>query len=284
MSGSRVYEASGAGRWFPADAVELQEKVEGFIEQADVPSRPGRIMGGITPHAGYDWSGAVAGHTFRALQDQARDGRCPDAVVVLGFSHRSRVAGASVLDADAVQTPLGQAPLAVSLARQLVDASPHIHFDSGGHHDEHSVENAIPFLQVALPGVPIVPILLEQPDSPGLMAMTEALRTDCGDGRIALIASTDLLHDADYDRVCVSDRDTLERMIALDLEGLQDAWSPMHQVCCGIGPVSVLMQTALSCGVGCGHALAYRNSGDLDPASRGQWVVGYGSVVFAPGD
>lgn len=280
MRGSRVYEVSGAGRWFPCDAAELREQVGRCMDEARVPSFSSRVIGGITPHAGYDWSGGVAGHTFRVLRDQAAAGLCPEAVVALGFSHRSGIAGVSVLDADAVQTPLGRVAVDVTLAQDIVDADPCIRFDRAGHVGEHSVGNAIPFIQAALPGVPVVPILMEQPGGAAVAALSEVLVRLGRKRPVVVLSSTDLLHDADYDRVVASDEDTLARMAALDLEGLRKAWSPMHQVCCGIGPVSVLMQLAQRDGAVCGHRLAYQNSGDLHPGSRGQWVVGYGALVF----
>jgi AmmeMemoRadiSam system protein B len=99
-----------------------------------------------------------------------------------------------------------------------------------------------------------------------------------------VVASTDLLHDADWERVAKTDRVTLQQIAALQTERLNAAWSAGQQVCCGIGPVLTAMAFAQGMGVRQGEVLKYRNSGDDFPDSRGNWVVGYGAVAFVGPD
>lgn len=94
------------------------------------------------------------------------------------------------------------------------------------------------------------------------------------------MASTDLLHDANYELVAETDKKALSMIAGLDEAGLESAWSFELQVCCGIEPVLTLMQFAELERVESGSILKYRNSGDDYPESRGSWVVGYGSVIF----
>ena len=101
---------------------------------------------------------------------------------------------------------------------------------------------------------------------------------------IVVVASTDLLHDPDYAKVGETDRVTMRQIAALDAKGLSKRWSYDMQVCCGIGPVLTMLQFAERLGCRAGTVLRYRNSGDDNPESRGNWVVGYGATVFAVGD
>lgn len=275
-----VRRALGSGRWFPGDPVELRDMVEGYIDAAELPALDERIVGGIAPHAGYIYSGKVAGYTYAALQRMAQAKNPPETVVVLGFSHRGMFRGVALMDGDALATPLGEAVLDQEAGNRLAEESDRIFFDYRPHAGEHSAENQVPFVQVALPDARLVMALIGDHDTGTLDALVQALLKLTKQKRIVVVASTDLLHDPDYDRVVKSDKKTLETIVALDDAGLSDRWSPAHQPCCGIGPVLTVMKYARELGCEKGHLLHYRNSGDYFPESRGQYVVGYGSVVF----
>jgi AmmeMemoRadiSam system protein B len=97
---------------------------------------------------------------------------------------------------------------------------------------------------------------------------------------IVVIASTDMLHDPDYELVTKTDRQTLEKLVHLKLTEITNEWTYSHQTFCGLLPVMAAAQFAQSQGSKEGILLKYRNTGDDFPESRGQWVVGYGSVIF----
>jgi AmmeMemoRadiSam system protein B len=276
-----VFKARGGGRWFPGSGPELDQMVRACISNAHPPAVTGRIVAAIAPHAGYIYSGPVAGYTFRAIADNARTAGAPDVAVVIGFSHRGAYRGVALLDADAIATPLGEAALDREAGRKLTAGSPLVYFQSGPHEGEHSAENEIPFLQTALPGVKLVVALMGDHEPDTLDALATALLALARDRRVLVVASTDLLHDPDYDLVARTDKATLERIAALDVDGLLRSWNHGNQVCCGIGPVAAAMRAAAAQRCRQGTLLHYRNSGDDHPESRGSWVVGYGAVVFA---
>jgi AmmeMemoRadiSam system protein B len=276
-----VRTALGAGKWFPGNRRELERMVADFIAQAEVPEIEGRLVGAIAPHAGYVYSGPVAGYTYRALLDNAAVQGPTETVVILGFSHRGGVRGIALMDGTAFATPLGSAPLDTDSARFLTAADPRIMIDYRPHLGEHSAENQVPFVQTALPGVPLVIALIGAND-PGLIdTMVTALNQLSQRKKVIVIASSDMLHDADYDRVRRTDQATLKRVAAMDVSGVLHAWDHTEQVFCGIGPVVATMRFAQLQGCKKGTVLRYRNSGDDYPESRGQWVVGYGAVTFA---
>ena len=275
-----VRKARGAGRWFPADAAELRASVTAALDGAVVPAAAGRLVGVVAPHAGYTYSGKVAGYAFRALRDAVAAGQGPETVVVLGFSHRAGFAGVALLDGDAVETPLGEAPLDKEAAAALVAASPRITFNHLPHAGEHSAENEIPFVQVAAPRAKLVVALFGDHEARSLEDMVAGLDRLARKTRIVVVASTDMLHDADWSLVTRTDKETLAKVEAMDVEGLVKSWGYDHQVFCGMVPVAALMRFSRAQGVTRGHVLHYRNSGDDFPASRGDWVVGYGAVQF----
>lgn len=276
-----IRKASGAGRWFPASQNELRSMVKGFIEDAQIDAPQGRIVAALAPHAGYIYSGKVAGYTFRAIRDNAAAGSAPDTVVILGLSHRQGFSGVALMDGDAIETPLGETALDRDAADYMAAQSPTIFADYSPHAREHSAENEIPFVQTALPNARLVVGLIGDHDETTVNDLVSALGKLAKKKHILIVASTDLLHDPDYQLVTRTDKATLAGITALDDKGILKAWQPSRQICCGISPVVAAMRFAASQGCREGQLLYYRNSGDDFPESRGQWVVGYGAVVFA---
>ncbi|MBM4142796.1 MAG: AmmeMemoRadiSam system protein B [Lentisphaerae bacterium] len=276
-----VRKAWGGGRWFPGDADELKETVDRFLADADPPAVSGRIVAVIAPHAGYVYSGKVAGYAFRALRDNAAAGPAPETAVVLGFSHRGGFPGAAFMDGDALRTPLGEAALDREATDLLTAAGGRLRKDCAPHAGEHSAENEVPFVQAALPGARIVVALIGDHDPATIRELAAALTGLAKRKRIVVVASTDLLHSPDYALVTRTDKQTLETICGMDAAKLLKSWDYGNQVCCGIGPVLTAMHFAAAQGCRKGTLLHYRNSGDDFPESRGNWVVGYGAVAFA---
>ncbi|MCE9616647.1 MAG: AmmeMemoRadiSam system protein B [Lentisphaerae bacterium] len=275
-----THTSRGQGRWFPADPMVLQGMVDDYLEGASIPAMQGPLAGAIAPHAGYVYSGAVAGHTYRAIRDAAAAGRSPDTVVVLGFSHRETFPGVALLGGAALRTPLGMAALDIGAGEALTGATRAITWQDAPHAGEHSAENQVPFLQRALPAAKLVIGLFGEHGAATITAVSDALLALGKTRRLLVVASTDLLHDPDHAMVARTDRETLSRIMALDAPALDALWRPDHQVCCGIGPVLALLRVCRARGCREGVLLRYRNSGDDHPESRGSWVVGYGAVAF----
>lgn len=272
--------ARGSGKWFPGEGRQLSSMVNDFIRKADVPEVKGRIICAIAPHAGYIYSGKVAGSTFKAVQSNAVRQKEPETVVVLGFSHRMGFRGVALMDGDALVTPMGEAQIDMDAVRFLAASSKRIIADYSLHGDEHSAENEVPFIQAALPGAKIVVGLFGDHDMQALSDLVAALAELAKRKKILVIASTDMLHHADYALVTKTDKATLEKLACMDLEGLIKAWGMDKQIFCGLMPVLAVVKFAGLQGCKKAIVLNYRNSGDDFPESRGNWVVGYGAAVF----
>jgi AmmeMemoRadiSam system protein B len=189
------------------------------------------------------------------------------------------------MDGDALKTPLGEVVLDRAAGDVLVAHGKRISYNYGPHSTgEHSAENEIPFIQAALPGTGVVIGLIGDHDVRTLDDLVGALIELAKKKKVLVVASTDLLHDPNYELVTETDRKTMAGMEAMDCKGLMTAWSTSNQICCGIMPVLAAMRFAESQGCVKGTALHYRNSGDDYPESRGSLVVGYGSLVFVVSD
>ncbi len=278
---SKTRGVFGSGRWFPADGQQLKSMVQRFIDDAAVPALDGKVVAGIAPHAGYVFSGPIAGHTFRAFRDSAEKVRPPETVVILGFSHSAGFSGTALMDGDAIDTPVGRVELDEEAGRLLQNSASSVHFDYSPHRGEHSAENEIPFAQVALPEASLVIGLVGDHEEQTVEELTQALEELSKKKEIAVVASSDMLHNPDHELVSETDRRTLDKIEAMDVAGLRSEWSYSNQILCGLSPVRAAMKWAGLRGVSKGTVLQYRNSGDDYPESRGSWVVGYGSVVFA---
>ncbi|MDD4870834.1 MAG: AmmeMemoRadiSam system protein B [Kiritimatiellae bacterium] len=272
--------ARGSGRWFPGDGKQLATMVGDFIKKAEVPDIKGRIVGAIAPHAGYIYSGKVAGYTFKAIQANAVGEKGLETVVVLGFNHRRGFRGVALMDGDVFVTPMGEIPIDVESTRFLASISKRIIADYSFFGDEHSAENEIPFVQAAVPGVKIVVGLFGDHDGETMNELVSALSELSKKKKILVIASTDMLHHADYELVTKTDKATLEKLASMDTDTLIKKWNMDNQIFCGMMPVLTVMRFAGMQGCKKATILYYRNSGDDFPESRGNWVVGYGAAVF----
>ena len=275
-----IREALGAGRWFPGGQRELGSMVQGYMADAGTAELSGPIVSAIAPHAGYVYSGKVAGYTFRAIKDNAAAGHRPETVVVLGLSHRGGFKGVALMDGDIVKTPLGEVEIDKEALKELTAGSSRIFADYAPHSGEHSAENEIPFVQAALPGAKIVVGIIGDHDSKTLDDLVTALEGLSKKKKILVVASTDMLHDADYELVGRTDRATLKKVALMDYSGIEKDWSYSKQIFCGLAPVVAAMRYAALKGCRKGTVLYYRNSGDDFPEGRGRWVVGYGAAVF----
>ena len=275
-----IRKAVGSGMWFPDNGTALRHMVEGFIDGAQIPASDERLVGILAPHAGYMYSGKVAGHAYRAVREAAAGGHAPEVVAVLGFAHRGGFRGVALMDGNSFETPVGRTMLDPEAAEILTDGSSRISIDYSPHLGEHSAENQIPFLQVALPESRLVMAIMGDRDTSTVNELAERLGRVAERKPLLVVASSDMLHDESYERVRRIDRQSLDHLTALKGRAILSGWEYANQTFCGLDPVLTLVDYARARGCKAGRVLHYRNSGDDYPESRGQWVVGYSAVAF----
>jgi AmmeMemoRadiSam system protein B len=259
---SAVRPPAVAGTFYPADAGRLRAAVEGYLAAANRSRAAPKAV--IAPHAGYVYSGPVAGHAFAALGDVAPGIR---RAVVIGPAHYVPFRGIAVPSAAAFRTPLGDVPLDRAAIQGLRDLG-QVHFADAPHEAEHALEVELPFLQAVLGDFALVPLLVGEATAGEVAEVLDRLWAG---PNTLIVISSDLSHYKPYVRAKEHDAATaaaIERLDAASL-GPRDA--------CGWLPVGGLLVAAGRRAIRVTR-LDLRNSGDTaGPKDR---VVGYGAWAF----
>jgi MEMO1 family protein len=277
----KVFQSQlGAMGWYPNDNALLDVLVDSCIENADQDPID-KIKALILPHAGYRYSGVVAGHGAKAIK-----GKKYSRVVILGLSHQIYLPNkASVMDMTHLQTPLGEVPLDIAFIKRLRKSSLFTYMPKV-HDSEHSVQIEIPFLQKTIKDLKIVPIVFGSLDQQTTKKMAEVI-LELIDEETLVVVSSDFVHYGDrFDYVPFS-VDIEQNIEQLDMQAYSfiekkdsDGFMGMCQetgaTICGKAPVAVLL-AMLSKEMGV-HLLSYDTSGSL----TGDWQnsVSYMSIAF----
>jgi len=258
-------------QWYPAGMAALRDEVSGYIERAPALDLPGKVIGLIAPHAGYFFSGHVAGAGYRQVQ-----GGDYDTVVLLGPDHTGAAFGSlAYADFDTWRTPLGDVPVDRDLIAVL---DQRLRLRRVRHDSEHSLEVQLPFLQTALTGFKLVPIMMGDQSSATCRELGAAIADGVRDRQTLLVASTDLSHYQPEAAARRLDQHTLQYVLDFDPEGLVEALARGEASACGGGPVAAVMFAARQLGATQAHLVKYATSGDVwEDRSR---VVGYAAVVL----
>lgn len=273
----RVRQAAVAGSFYPADPKELAAIVDGFLAKAPPPPE-GEVIAVVAPHAGYIYSGAVAGCSYATVK-----GKKFERVVVISPSHIDSFGFASVYDGSAYATPLGEIQVDTDFASRLTKAGANIKFSSRGHvpafgRSEHALEVQLPFLQRALDKFRLVPIIMGAQHYDLCRELGVVLSKSIAGSSTLIVASSDLSHFHPYDQASSMDRKTLKAIADWDYLTLSRNFEHRVWEACGGGPIIAAMMAAERLGADTARVLKYANSGDVtrDHSS----VVGYGSVVM----
>ncbi|WP_429886199.1 AmmeMemoRadiSam system protein B [Geoalkalibacter halelectricus] len=258
-----------AGQFYPANRDKLRALLAGLVPRT-VPSK---ALGVVSPHAGYVYSGGVAGETLAQVH-------IPDRVVILGPNHQGLGPSAALYSIGSWQTPLGTVAIDEPLARKLLEDCKLLSADSTAHRFEHSLEVQVPFLQYLNPEVRIVPICL------GRVGLDELLSfgADLGEclkqagGEILMVASSDMTHYESAAQAREKDTAAIDKILALDPEGLYQVVAARHISMCGVIPTVAMLAACRHMGARGATLVRYTNSGAVTGDTRE--VVGYAGVVI----
>jgi MEMO1 family protein len=258
-----------AGRFYPRDRANLLRELESYLTSAGMPKR---VLGCIAPHAGYVYSGPVAGAVYASIE-------VPRRCVVLCPNHTGRGQPLAIMSSGAWQTPLGDVPIDSALANALKNQFPPMHEDSEAHRGEHAIEVQLPFLQKKKPEVTFVPVALGTGNLETLQILGGALGTVLAaeDEPVLIVASSDMNH-YESDRVTrVKDQEAIDRILALDAPGLYAVVTEQDVSMCGFGPAIVMLTAAKRLGATSATLIRYATSGDV--SGDRDMVVGYAGIV-----
>jgi AmmeMemoRadiSam system protein B len=258
-----------AGTFYAAQRDRLAADVRSCLP-AD--AKPQRAIGAIVPHAGYVYSGPVAGAVYARLE-------IPAAVIILCPNHTGRGAAGALDPSEAWATPLGNVALDRDLAGRLAELCPSLAEDSVAHAREHSLEVQLPFLQIRRPDVRFVPISIGARDLGLCREIGESVARVAAeqDVRPLILASSDMSHYESRTAGRAKDDRALACVEALDPEGLFTTVFDGGISMCGVLPATALLFAARRLGALSARIVARRDSGDEtgDTAS----VVGYAGVI-----
>jgi MEMO1 family protein len=261
-----------SGRFYPSEPARLTSQIlELSTRSSQEPPRPVRAC--LAPHAGYMYSGHVAGAVFSRIA-------LPDTVILLGVRHAPRGEPAAILCGGAWRTPLGDAPIDANLAEAIRKACPILQNDSVAHAAEHSLEVQLPFLQVLHPGFSFVPIALGTLHFPTLVTLGEALGGILqNEGKGALLLTTsDLNHYEDDATTRRKDAKAVEQLLALDAKRLYEVCRNEGISMCGLGPAVTMITALNTISETRSELVKYATSADV--SGDMQTVVGYAGMIF----
>lgn len=272
-----------SGQFYYGDAEALRSQIKscflsdlgpGKVPSVNFHSHPREIVGLISPHAGYMYSGAVAASGYYEL---ALDG-APDSVVILGPNHTGYGSALSVMNEGVWQTPLGNVEVDVELADAIRAETGVVDVDELAHRFEHSIEVQLPFLQY-LYGCKfkLVPICFLMQDYDSAVEVGGALAEVLDARNVVVIASSDMTH---YEPAKVAerkDKELLDAVLGLDAKRFYETVDSKNVTACGYAPITALVTYARAVSAKA-KILNYRSSGDVSGDYSS--VVGYASVCF----
>jgi len=258
-----------AGRFYPGDIYELRSAV---ISYSSPPKKEISAIGCVVPHAGYVYSGAVAGAVYSRL-------KIPRRCIVLCPNHTGKGPPLSIMSRGGWETPLGVAAIDAGLADCLMEQFPLLAEDSEAHRGEHGIEVQLPFLQTRRVDFAFVPIVLGTRDFEVLEALGNAIgeflaaQTE----RILIITSSDMNHYESDAITRIKDHMAIDQILALAARGLFDVAMREKISMCGLGPTVVMLTAARYLNAAKAELVQYATSGDV--SGEREMVVGYAGIV-----
>ena len=267
---STVRQPAVSGRFYPAHPEILRRDVSSYLSPA---KERVTAIGCVTPHAGYMYSGQVAGAVFSRV---AVPVRC----IVLCPNHTGQGHPLAIMQEGAWQTPLGDLKLDSELAHRLMSAFPGLMDDPAAHRAEHAIEVELPFLQLLRPDATFVPIALGTGQLLILEQLGHALANVIGESAdpVLIVASSDMNHYEDDATTRIKDGKAIDRILALDGRGLYETVINEGISMCGFGPTVSMLTAARQLGASRAELVQYATSGDA--SGDRDIVVGYAGIII----
>ena len=267
---SAVRVPAVAGRFYPGRADQLLRE----IREYSAPAAEGRIaaIGCVSPHAGYMYSGHVAGAVYARLE-------IPEHCVILCPNHTGRGRPLAVMANTIWRTPLGEIAADPLMGGRLLRSCPALEEDSAAHRSEHAIEVQLPFLQTLQSKLHILPIAVGTSDFYALRGLGEALAEVIGaqGGKVLIVASSDMNHYESDAVTRVKDHKAIDRVLAMDARGLWEVVIAEDIGMCGFGPAVIMLTAAKLLGATSATLVKYATSGDVSRDYEA--VVGYAGII-----
>ncbi len=254
-----------AGQFYPASASELKTMIEGIVKP--------EVIGLISPHAGYIYSGPVAGAVISRI-------KLKDSFIIMGPNHTGSGKPLSIMTEGTWETPLGEVEIDSELAKQILANSKNLQEDNLAHLYEHSIEVQLPFLQYFKPDFKLVPIVLAHASGAAYKEIGQALAKAIKETgkKVVIMASSDMTHYEPQESAQRKDAQAIGAILDLNEDELLKRIDELNITMCGFAPAVSLIVAAKELGATGTELVKYQTSGDVtgDYSS----VVGYAGIII----
>ncbi len=259
-----------AGQFYSSNPSHLSDEVTGYLEKIDVKQR---AIGVISPHAGLMYSGSVAGAVFSRIE-------IPRTFIVLSPNHTGLGSPISIMSQGVWEVPTGKLEIDEKISSELLKKCRLIEDDSLAHQREHSIEVQLPFIIELSPDARIVPVTMMTDSLETCRILGESLADviDSSGYDVTIVASSDMTHYEEDSYARSLDRIAIDRILALDPEGLFNVVINKNISMCGFGPATTMLFAAKKLGAQRAELVKYMTSGDIS-GDYGH-VVGYAGMII----
>jgi len=268
----KIRKPTVAGMFYPEDPTELKKLILSLLEENKTSKKYNNIVGIVSPHAGYIYSGKSAAVAYNVLNENTTF----ETAIILSPSHQEYFKGCCIYDGDAYETPIGEIPIEKEISKFIVDNSETIFFGNMGHKEEHALEVQLPFLQVIRNNLSIVPIVIGDQSIQYILELTKSL-AKVVDDKTVIIASSDLSHFHSKEKASELDNVIVDRINNFEFQELYNDLALKNCEACGGGGIVALLETASIIGKNKAEVLSYTDSGNV--SNDFSSVVGYLSAV-----
>lgn len=260
-----------ADQFYPGDPDTLLGTLKELIPENTTKKQ---AMAVVSPHAGYVYSGGVAGETFSQVD-------IPENIILMGPNHHGQGAAVALMQEGIWDMPLGEVPINEDLAREILGLSDTIESDELAHRFEHSLEVQVPFLQFLQKNLKLVPIVISYIPYSACEEIGQELAAAIKDYNkpVLMVASSDMTHYESRQSATAKDKMALEKISALDPEGLYNTVVSNKISMCGIIPTTISLVAAIELGATKAQLVRYTDSGEASGDTS--QVVGYAGFVIS---
>lgn len=271
MKGSMTRKPAVAGQFYPGTGKSLSKELDSMVDRS---LRKESAIGVLSPHAGYIYSGRVAGAVLSSIKGRP-------IYVIIGPNHTGLGTAFSICASDTWITPLGEVRVNQKLAGAITEKSKYVKEDETAHLYEHSIEVQIPILQALQKNFTIVPIVVGTGDFEACRAVgkdiASAIKELKMEGDVTIIASSDMTHYESQASAEEKDKKAIAAILELDEAKLMETVEKFNITMCGYAPAAVMLTAAKELGAKRARLVKYETSG----ATSGDFssVVGYAGIV-----
>ncbi|MEA3369019.1 MAG: AmmeMemoRadiSam system protein B [Candidatus Ratteibacteria bacterium] len=258
-----------AGQFYPGRADLIKKEIDKYHIKGGSKRE---VKGILSPHAGYIYSGKVAGAVFSQIAN-------PDTVIILGPAHRAVGVTGALWKEGNWQTPLGSVEIDQELAEEILKASPLVKNDYQAHLGEHSLEVQLPFIQYFFPSTKIVPLVLGFSSFHQLEKISKGIvkAVKAGKKKVLILASSDMTHYQPQETAEKLDKLALEPLLKLEAKRFFDTVVANDISMCGYMPAAIMILACKALGAKRGELVMYATSGEA--SGNYSEVVGYAGVI-----